>query len=150
MYSKEKLQQMLNVYYLVGQITEEAVDGYFTVNRSDDSRIRISFKSKEIAMGMSPLTDYDVTLNIIENTMDGEILNNTAAMLFVTSGTALNPAITANYTGESTFTIKSVQDSWLTDRVNRFFNAAITLNDESATSGYIKFSISMKPHTDNA
>ena len=23
MYSKEKLQQMLNVYYLVGQITEE-------------------------------------------------------------------------------------------------------------------------------
>ena len=106
------------------------------------------FKPKEIAMGMSPFTDYDVTLNIIENTMDSEIVNNTPALLFNTYGSALNPAVTANYTGESTFTIKSLQEKWLTDRVNRFYNSAIILNVESATSGYIKFSISMKPHTD--
>ena len=97
---------------------------------------------------MSPLTDYDVTLNIIENTMDSEIFNDTSALLFNTSGSNLNPAITANYTGKSTLTITTNQESWFTDRVNRFFNDAITLNDENATSGYIKFSISMKPHTD--
>ena len=134
---------------MIGRNKEEAVDGYFTVNRSDGNRISINFKSKEIAMGMSPLTNYDVTLNIVENTMDSEIINNTSALLFNTSGSNLNPAITANYIGESTFKISTVQESWFTDRVNRFYNAAITLNDESATSGYIKFSVSMKPHIDN-
>ena len=81
--------------------------------------IYINFKSKEIAMGMIPLTVYDVTLNIIENTMDSEIINNTTALLFNTSGSNLNPAITANYIGESTFKIQTVQESWLTERVNR-------------------------------
>ena len=146
---KPSISEFTNEHFVVGRTNQEAVDGYFTVNRADDNRIRINFKSKEIAMGMTPLTDYDVTLNIVENTMDAEIVNNTPAMLFTTSGTSLEPAVTANYTGETTFTIKSAQDNNFTDRVNRFYNLAIILNDESATSGYIKFSISMKPHADN-
>ena len=146
---KPSISEFTSEHFMIGRNKEEAVDGYFTVNRSDGNRISINFKSKEIAMGMSPLTNYDVTLNIVENTMDSEIINNTSALLFNTSGSNLNPAITANYIGESTFKISTVQESWFTDRVNRFYNAAITLNDESATSGYIKFSVSMKPHIDN-